>query len=71
MMLKFVFQMMDFVGEIDLFQLYQDLDNVYKILLLSLENIFRDRNNLVVEVFEIVFYIFLVDYYLYDLNVNI
>lgn len=62
MMLKFVFQMMDFVGEIDLFQLYQDLDNVYKILLLSLENIFRDRNNLVVEVFEIVFYIFLVDY---------
>lgn len=61
-MLKFVFQMMDFVGEIDLFQLYQDLDNVYKILLLSLENIFRDRNNLVVEVFEIVFYIFLVDY---------
>lgn len=62
MMLKFVFQMMDFVGEIDLFQLYQDLDNVYKILLLSLENIFRDRNNLVVEVFEIVFNIFLVDY---------
>lgn len=62
MMLKFVFQMMDFVGEIDLFQLYQDLDNVYKILLLSLENIFRDRNNLVVEVFEIVFYFFLVDY---------
>lgn len=62
MMLKFVFQMMDFVGEIDLFQLYQDLDNVYKILLLSLENIFRDRNNLVVEVFEIVFYNFLVDY---------
>lgn len=61
-MLKFVFQMMDFVGEIDLFQLYQDLDNVYKILLLSLENIFRDRNNLVVEVFEIVFYIFLIDY---------
>lgn len=61
-MLKFVFQMMDFVGEIDLFQLYQDLGNVYKILLLSLENIFRDRNNLVVEVFEIVFYIFLVDY---------
>lgn len=67
MMLKFVFQMMDFVGEIDLFQLYQDLDNVYKILLLSLENIFRDRNNLVVEVFEIVFYIFLVDYLKYFL----
>lgn len=67
MMLKFVIQMMDFVGEIDLFQLYQDLDNVYKILLLSLENIFRDRNNLVVEVFEIVFYIFLVDYLKYFL----
>lgn len=50
MMLKLALQTMDFAGEIDSPQLYQDLDNVHKILLLSSENISRDRNNLAVEI---------------------
>lgn len=61
-MLKLALQTMDFAGEIDSPQLYQDLENVHKILILSSENISRDRNNLAVEVMETVPYAFLADH---------
>ena len=53
-MFKHALDKMDIAGEIDLPEVYRDLDNVLKILLLSAENIRRDRNNLAVEVSRII-----------------
>jgi hypothetical protein len=49
-MLKFALQRMDAIGEIDLPQVYEDLDCVYQILMKGSEKIRKDQNNLAVEV---------------------
>ena len=53
-MFRHALDKMDLAGEIDSPEVYRDLDNVLKILLLSAENIRRDRNNLAVEVSRII-----------------